>query len=306
MVYYIMPARGRSRTPRSSRQPGIYVRTRNSYSSSATPRRERALQAIRGNKIIKQYVKKQLDKAIENKTINEKEYDHSVIEKQLLGGTGHFYYSLSSLYNMTQGTGEFQRIGNSITNKKTILRFLIHPQIMQAPYNDSSIIFNQFTYQGYFTMALIKMRDGSTPPSGLTSFLQNGNSAITPSGKVYDLLYSPNTDLYKVYWKKTYKLGPSAPAYQNPHNGDSIPAYMHFNNDFKLTASDTIRVDDYIGKNGKITFNDNTVNAVLPSCMSGLALIGYWTPSITDVLYDNGRTSFYKVHLTAVFEYEDA
>jgi len=297
-----MPPRGRSRTPRSTGtpRPRLYVRTRPAGSNSRT-RAAATIQAA-----TRKYVKKQLDKAIENKTINEKEYDHSVIEKQLLGGTGHFYYSLASLYNMTQGPGEFQRIGNSIVNKKTVLRFLIHPQIMQAPYNDSSIIFNQFTYQGYFTMALIKMRDGSTPPSGLTSFLQNGNSAITPSGKVYDLLYTPNTDLYKVYWKKTYKLGPSAPPYQNPHNADSIPAYMHFNNDFKLTASDSIRVDNYIGKNGKITFNDNTVNAVLPSCMSGLALVGYWTPSITDVLYDNGRTSFYKVHLTAVFEYEDA
>jgi len=291
-----MPARTPRSTSRTPRGP------RGSYKTQA----KKSAAALKIQRGFKQYVKKQLDKTIENKTINEKEYDHSVIEKQLLGGTGHFYYSLAALYNMTQGSGEFQRVGNSITNKKTIIRYLIHPQIMQAPYNDSSIIFNQFTYQGYFTIALVKMRDGSTVPSGLTSFLQNGNSSITPSGKVYDLLYSPNTDVYKVYWKKTYKLGPSAPAYQNPHNGDSIPAYMHFNNDFKLTASGSIRVDDYIGKNAKITFNDNTVNAVLPSTMSGLAIIGYWTPSITDVLYDNGRTSFYKVHLTAVFEYEDA
>jgi len=172
-----MPPRGRSRTPRNTGR--VYVRTRPPTSASRT----RAITTIANNRYVKQYVKKQLDKAIENKTINEKEYDHSCIEKQLLGGTGHFYYSLASLYNMTQGPGEFQRVGCSITNKKTIIRFLIYPQIMQAPTSASSVLFNQFTYTLY-TSVLGEYIISYTLPDGVIDELPFCKNEVKPDGTV--------------------------------------------------------------------------------------------------------------------------
>lgn len=302
-----MPPRGRSRTPRSSAKPKprIYVKTR--YSNSRTSSRNRAATIIQ-KAFVKQYVKKQLDKAIENKNTNEKTHDQHCHHINILQQVTPWYYSLDSDWNMVQGAEQYRRIGNSITLKKHRIRFQIYPSSIEAPIaagGESGTRFNQFTYQGTFTVALVKMRNGSTVPTGLTSLLQNGNTTITPLGKVFDNMYSINYDTYKIYWKKAYKMGPSAPAYFNSDT-DRIPGFMQFNNDYKLTRYDEIELTDHVGKNAKITYNDNGTNAIIPAYMTGLALIGWWTPIAKDILYDNGNSSFYSMRMTTYTEYEDA
>jgi len=154
---------------------------------------------------------------------------------------------------------------------------------------------------------LLKRRDNAAVTNLLPGLLQNGNSSIAPYGTQFDRLYPINRDLYKVFWERTFKMGNAG---ANPTIGSpTIATYypVQGNNDFKMVESFGLDVCKYIGKDAKITYNDNSNVAITPAFLNNITLAAYWSPFTGDLAPSTVNNNiWFKINLVSYFEYEDA
>lgn len=201
------------------------------------------------------------------------------------------------VWNMTQGVGQGQRTGNKIKVKKWLIKGLIQPDVDNA--SEDLLIDNSAI--GYVTVYLGRLQSSNGAIGAhLTGLYQNGNTSMTPAGQTYERLYQTNTDAYKVYAKKTFKMGRS---FSTGHDRD--------NNDFNLTAMFQFDVTKYVFKNRHISYDDTSptpsnwdmcslcVWAVFQPAVGGLA------PFVPGIIgHDLG--SYYSIQACSYGMYEDA
>lgn len=148
---------------------------------------------------------------------------------------------------IAQGTGQGDRIGNSIRPYKCTLRMTINPNLYNVTSNPSPC--------PHLVRMLILRRKDIGQSTLLTSFaglFQTGNTAIAPQSNGSDIVNSINTDLYTVYHDEVLKIG-----YADMTGSGSSAAGQYFsNNDFKYNIVKTVDVTKFMGK--KLTFNDAT------------------------------------------------
>jgi len=249
---------------------------------------------------------------IENKFSNNFQVSGNV--STWTSGTSPVWFreSLVAPMSMTQGTSSWNRIGNTITLKKWIVKVLIHPTLDNDPYASVGFQFNRFTHQGKITLFIMKQKAGGIPLNTLPGLLQNGNAETTPTGILTDQLCAINTDRYKIYYKRSFRVGSSATGEVIPNTGGigqgfSIPFPLLANNDLKVSAQFNVDICKYIGKNAKITFDDNTVTPNLPATLTGISLCAIWSP-IAGNMAVNAQTpnSCYQVLFNNHIEFEDA
>jgi len=250
-------------------------------------------------------VEKVIAKQIENKISVSSKFSDNLVNYSATDPIW-FYANYNNFFNLSQGVDQGQRVGNQIKLKRWVIKGFITPDqntpigLVPTPYQVNG-------FQGYVRIMLMKRRDNAAITNLLPALLQNGNSSIAPYGTQFDRLYPINRDLYKVYWERTFKMGNAGP---NPTIGSPTVANyypLQPNNDFKMVETFGIDVCKYIGKDAKITYNDNSSTAVTPSFLNNITLVAYWSPFTGDLQPSTVNNKiWYKINMVSYFEYEDA
>jgi len=267
-----------------------------------------------------QLINSKVSAVVENKKSANFETDEYIVHyanstsPPVWWGTGTLY---NNIFDISNGAGEFERIGNKYKLKKWMIKGFIYPAPIAQNFTNNDISLPN-TFQGKITVYLGKRINGDRITGQLEQLFQNGNTNIDPVGAVKEQIYHVNDDKYKIYWKRSFNVGMSAPLmnnYQIPSShtdpGDPLAASnvnIFPNNDLKLHRQFTIDITKYIGKNATIKFNDNNIAAQIPAPMQGLALFATFAPFSAN-LDPTGQTalnSFYKMWANTYFEYEDA
>ena len=203
----------------------------------------------------------------------------------------------TNLFNISQGAGQGNRIGNLIKLKRWVIKGMIHPETSQDSALESYLPNSQ---QGYVDVYFGRHTNNNEITNQLVGLLQNGNSSTTPSGQYYDTLSTINKDKYKIYYHRRFKVGPQwLSRITNPTT--AAP-----NNDFALTATFGFDVCKYICKNMILKYED-TNTEVQNDMIRSLALFATWTPSVGYLVAQVGEpTSLYKISFNSYIEFEDA
>jgi len=251
-------------------------------------------------------VQKVISKSIENKISASSKFSGNLVNYTATDPIW-FYANYNRFFDLSSGVDQGKRVGNQIKLKRWIIKGFVTPDqgtpigLTTAPYQVNG-------FQGFVRLMLLKRRDNSTVGHNLNNLLQNGNSSLAPYGTQFDRLYPINKDIYKVFWERTFKLGNAA---ANPSIG-SNPSLANYyptqaNNDFKMVESFGIDVCKYIGKDAKITYNDNSIEAITPSFLNNITVAAYWSPFTGDLEQSVTFTKcWYKIDMVSYFEYEDA
>jgi len=275
-----------------------YVKKGSKSKSAMTPRT--------ATETIKKYVKMQIAKQIENKVSTSSKFTGNLVDYTATDPIW-FYANYNNFFDLSEGVAQGQRVGNQIRLKRWIIKGFVTPD-QNTPIGLETTPYQINGFQGFVRLMLLKRRDNTAVGHYLNNLLQNGNSSIAPYGTQFDRLYPINKDLYKVFWERTFKVGNAA---ANPSIGSSPTLANYYplqaNNDFKMVESFGLDVCQYIGKDAKITYNDNSITAITPSFLNNITLAAYWSPFTGD-LSDSVTyyKCWYKIDLLSYFEYEDA
>lgn len=213
------------------------------YRSKKGSRKPRAYKKRTAPKVkfVKRVVKQVLSRNMETKI---KEYAFS---DNLLP------YAVSALYtnsvipitpypsylSIDQGVGQAQRIGNTIRTKRLVLRGYIAPVAYHATINPNP-------RPVIVKLVFCTSKDNRTTldTTSLGNFFQYNNSYQSPSGNMFDMVRSFNTDSWIIHKVLTFKV---APAVCNG-TGANAAAQNFANNDFKYSNNFTIDLTKYCSK----------------------------------------------------------
>jgi len=152
-------------------------------------------------------------------------------------------------FQIPQGTGQGQRIGNQIKVKKGILKV-----IWQANPYDLSTNPTPAPFQVRMLLFKDKLDAQAQPTNISTELFQSSSTSIGPLNDLVDMLLPINKDRYHVYYDRVVKVGPqfytgtgSAPNFGNGSN-----------NDFQLNPQ--VEVDFTKFLPSKIQFDDTSSN----------------------------------------------
>jgi len=113
----------------------------------------------------------------------------------------------TSVWKVPQGVGQAQRIANKIKMKKWIIKGQIIPNYPGIAFTESAFLAR--SYQGYITLFFGRRNDTGAIDGSLFQLLDNGASSLAPAGSSTEMMLPINKEVYKVYWKKTFKMGAS-------------------------------------------------------------------------------------------------
>ena len=200
---------------------------------------------------IKKYVKKAIHSQIENKRI---EYSRTFS----FGGNTTTYSNLSVStltpssvsYNMSQGTGQADRIGNKIRIINAVLRYILLPISYDLVGNPTpkpqevQILFGN-----------VKGNTRTTPTSGQIAYLfANGNSSTGPTGLLGDVLRPINSDFWVIKKRIQHKVGYAV----SDGTGGSAGSQYQSNNDFPINVVRSLNVTKMMPK--QIVWNESDTN----------------------------------------------
>jgi len=204
----------------------------------------------------------------------------------------------SQMFDLTQGTNQQQRVGNTIKLKRWVIKGLIQPSTNTQSDPQVNILDN--TNVGYIDVFFGRLlNNASAVETELTDLYQAGAQAVTPNATAGTILYPLNKDKYKIYWRKRFKMGASIPDFTGPGNLS--------NNDFSLTRTFGFDVTKFILKNKHIKYEDGNVNPN-DDMIENLTLFATFYPAIgnVSVVQTTGYGSYYSLNVQTYAEYEDA
>ena len=265
--------------PRRNKKP---YKKRSAYKSKKP-------KAIGVSTAIAKYVNRVVHQNIENKQIGEKndEFFSSYIFGNNLNVMPIYPCAASLVIN--QGTGQGERVGNTIKTRKLLLKYILHPAPYDTQNNPSPCPQEVMIWIGYLKNN--RMKEPDTTDFG--KFFQYGSINSSPTSLLWDTMSPVNKDLFTICKVFRHKIGTAA------YQGDGHNSYAQYfnNNDFKLNASKTVDCTKFINKTLK--FDDTTVQSD-----TGLYL---W---MTSVNADGtlGNSNMYATHImwTLDYFYEDA
>jgi len=154
--------------------------------------------------------------------------------------------------DITQGTGQGERVGNKLRIKKATLSFVMLP----LPYNETT---NADPIPLEIDMILFTAKEVPQTiwsPTAMSDFFQLGNSVAAPTGNLLDLTRTVNSDSYTMRLRRQFKLGYGSFILAPANNTNA----NYVNNDFKYNIRQTIDITKHLVKN--VRFQDNSANAV--------------------------------------------
>jgi len=166
----------------------------------------------------------------------------------------------SYLTPITQGAGQNQRIGNSITIHKIFLRGMINPRTFgtgntdQDPSNNEPMPFLLKMWIGYQ-----KDTSYNEVESQLPNFFQSNNTSDSPTGTLMDTFRKVNTDKYVIVATRTYKVGPHQVITTQGTTANNNNQ-LYANNDFKFCQRFSFDVTKHCIKTVKFNDTNNQPN----------------------------------------------
>lgn len=255
------------------------------YKSKAKSARKSAPKKSAVPKSVKKYVKQTIAKQSEEKFSNVTDLNipfNPVVTITPGGVVQYFTSTLSSVVSsITQGVGQGNRIGNEILIKKWTIRgaltFNPIPAAMNSVTGCQQLIVD--VYIGY-------RLDYAVITNALTNLYQNGNVSSSPTGAFSDTLQWINKDVYKVLWKRSFKVGPAA----NLTSG--VQSFIP-NNDFKAVATFNVSLAKHFNK---VVWNDGT-STPMNAKINGLSM---WTTAVAGdgspfIINNVQQTSYYNI-----------
>jgi len=290
--------------------PGQSFRNAKLYKKSAvkSPRAKKVMSARRTKPTLVQRVQRIISQNVENKftdSITQVRPIMTVTEEP--GEPNYFQYYTwapggnavgAQMFDLTQGTAQNQRVGNTIKLKRWVIKGLIQPNIdgLAAP-----LTATENSYIGYVDVFFGRLLNNNTAIDGqLIDLYQAGNGAITPNATAGTILYPINKDKYKIYWRKRFKMG-------NSFSVGFPAAPQTTNNDFSLARTFGFDVTKYILKNKHIKYEDGDTTPN-DDMIENLTVFATFYPVVGNVpVNDLGRAeSFYALNVQSYAEYEDA
>lgn len=225
-------------------------------------RKPKAVRAPKGvSKNVVQFVKKSIASVSElKKYTNEGSqslWTSAATQAQFVAGNmlqlTPYATGASYNYTITQGTGQGQRIGNSIRIKKAWLRFVLYPQQYNVTSNPTpqpqDVRLLIFSIKPAVTTGATTKEQAWTILN--TNFFANGNSSNGQLGNLYDMVSYPNPDVVSIYFDRQMKLGFSTISGMTGQNTINLFG----NNDYTLNCQMKIEITKFLP--AKITFNDD-------------------------------------------------
>lgn len=235
------------------------ARVKSKGKKSARVRKTKRVLRKRGlTSAVKSYVRSAVRSAAESKRLTT-EFTKNLYH---IGGTTNFRDSniiqltpsdaLGNIYQMVQGTGQQQRIGNQVSPSKVIFRGILAP----TPYNATSnptpnpVMIRMYILSGKRNVATQSVADIYNICNN--TLFANGNSSLGMLGTLYDIITPINTDQVTCHMMKTFKLGYES--YSGVTGGSDV-TQTKASNDYKLNHRFSINITKYLTKVWK--FNDN-------------------------------------------------
>ena len=221
-------------------------------------------------------VRKELDKMAETKQAT---YVWNQLDANSLGNytTGAGIWGVANVapffpqtaipgYIIAQGTGQGNRVGNSVRTHKLMYKGVIYPSQYNATYNAIPIP------QEVMFLLFSRKDTGDQFLSTTAALYQNGSNSSNPTGQLTDLIQDFNLDLYNIHYKRIFKLGYA----ENVGTGAAAGRANYATNDFKYNCKFAMDLTKYIDK--VIKFNDGSNFAV------GMKnfIFGAWFPCNAD------------------------
>lgn len=234
-----------------ARRKTLRRKTTRRYGKRRTTHRKKS---GRKNGPIKRMIKRIIARDVENKTVQQ------IVNTRALSvpadAIGFDTFNVISLgpaavsLPITQGTGQGNRVGNTIKTKKLSLKGVIYP----LPYNlTTNAIMRPLQVRMWIFYDRANPTEFPAPAVG-ANFFQNGSSSVGPAGDLTDMYRPVNTDRYRVLEQRTFKLG-----YAN--YGGTVPgpdAQFFANNDFSLNQIFSFSLAKHYPK--LVKFNDNNAD----------------------------------------------
>lgn len=142
----------------------------------------------------------------------------------------------TSFLTLAQGTGQGDRLGNQVRIKKLTMKGVLVP----LPYDAST---NPLPKP--LQVRMVFFYDRTTPitlPVPSTNFFQLGNSVAPLQNDLIDMIAPFNTDRYRIFKSKTFKLGFA----DYGGTGTSAAEQANTNNDFKLNCNFSFDLTKYL------------------------------------------------------------
>lgn len=160
----------------------------------------------------------------------------------------------SGAFELEQGVGESQRVGNKVTVVSASIKGTIHAN----PYNAST---NPLLVPTQIKMFLFynKLDPQQAPtPAVSADFYDFDNTTTGFRNDLVDMWAPINTEKYSVLATRTFKCGMADSNQATPGNSTTGPL-NYSNNDFKLNCNFSVNFTKYLPK--RQTFRDNTIDS---------------------------------------------
>jgi len=196
---------------------------------------------------IKSMIKRELARNIENKTFqyyntgqNIYPSNHSSFLASIIPLSPY-----ASYLAIQQSVTQQGRIGNRLKIKKLTFKGTIHANKYDITTNATPAPMHIIFW------ILLDKTAPTTIPAPTSDFLQLGSSTVSLQNDLMDQWAPVNTDKYRVFAKRLFKIGYS----ENVGTG-GVPNQSYLaNNDFKFSQNFSIDVTKYLVKN--VNYNDN-------------------------------------------------
>lgn len=196
---------------------------------------------------IKSMIKREIARNIENKSLQYYNTGQNIYPSNHNSFLSSIFpiSPYASYLAIQQGTNSQSRIGNRIKIKKLTIKGTIHANQYNVTTNPTPCPMHVIFW------ILIDKTEPVSIPAPTTDFLQLGSTTTSLQNDLMDQWAPVNTDKYRVFAKRLYKIGYS----ENVGTGGLPNQGYLANNDFKFSQNFSIDVTKYLVKNVK--YNDN-------------------------------------------------
>lgn len=270
-------------------------RTKRAFAKKRTYNRKSYARKTTARKMtVKRMIRREIARNVENKTIQAYNYNFPIYHPSSTNFLNNVMElgPAGSAMAISQGTGQGNRIGNTIKTKKLTWKGTIVPLPQESTTNPNP------RPQQVKLWIFYDKTDPTAVPDPRTNFFQNGNSSKGFQDDLADLWSPVNTDRYRILTSRTFKLGYSqyAGTAATPANQGQQQAYS--NNDFKYNCDFSIDLTKYYPQ--IVKYNDAS------NAPTTRGLYALWTTVAADGAVMNAAWTTAAAQFVQTYEYEDA
>jgi len=199
---------------------------------------------------VKQYVKRTLHTAVENKSIQVNGGGDFGNVLQSTDMNSYPMCPLTGFWSIPQNVLAGGRIGNQIKTRKCMLSYILRPTVYSAVTNAFPRACEVQLMLGY-----VKNTPSFAPAAvDISQLFQGGSAVVSPNGGLRDIISTINTDYWVIKKRWTHKVGNAV----IDGTGASVNYQYNSNNDFKMNVVKKIDITKLVP--ATYQFNDSSIS----------------------------------------------